>query len=195
MNNNEVERIDLGKVVLIKDDCGRWDFYRNKHGNNPQRIRRDRFETVEVVGDVVYGRKKNKSGEELLGIYDLRGNVKLYPKRVIDCGETFVVQKPLTWVWDFYTKKGKRLTYCFFEGVEVYEKKLIRVSYWFSGKAGMYNSKAEVVIPMGYYDELYVCSDKERKPLCIVIEEGNSQKFYELDGAEMEDSRKKKLGL
>lgn len=193
MSNHVVERIDLGKVIINKNFNGRWDFYQKEDtGNNFQRLTRDEFESVEVVGDVVYARKKNKRGEEVLGIYDFNGWVKLYPKKVIDCGETFLGQNSLDYSWDFYTKQGERITDEEFSAVEVFGN-LIRVARTdiLSFEVGIYNSKGEEVLPVKYRENMFIVADEDKNPVCIADRVYyNRWKFYNPDGTtltELED--------
>jgi len=188
----ETSSIVLGDAVLIRDEY-RWDFYRNDNGNNPRRITNERFESVEVIGKVVYARKDNKRGERVLGIYDLNGQVKLYPSKVIDFEATFLRQNHLDYSWDFYTKQGERITDKEFSSVEVFGN-LIRVSRncIVSFEVGVYNSKGEEVLPVKYRENMFIVADKNRKPVCIADRVYyNRWKFYNPDGttlAELEDS-------
>lgn len=182
----ETSSIVLGDTVLIKDERLRWDFYKNEHGNNPLRITHQEFKSVEVIGNVVYGRKYDKKGE-LLGIYDLNGRVKLYPKRVIDCGETFLGQNHLDHSWDFYTKQGERITDKEFSSVEIFGD-LIRVEkdWCISFEVGVYNCKGEEIIAMDYHENLFIVADENENPVCIADRVYyNRWKFYNPDGTTM----------
>lgn len=182
-------RIELGEYFLLR--IFGWDFYKYSD-DGEQRITCDKFESVEVVGDVVYARKKNTRGEEVLGIYDFKGNVKLYPKRVIDCGETFLGQNHLNYTWDFYTKEGECITDKEFSTVEVFGN-LIRVARTgiLSFEVGVYNSKGEEVLPVKYRENMFIVADEDKNPVCIADRVYyNRWKFYNPDGttlSEMED--------
>ena len=117
---------------------------------------------------MVYARKKNKRGEEVLGIYDLKALEKLYPKKVIDCGETFLAENHLDYSWDFYTKQGERITNEEFSTIKVLGN-LIRVARTnlLSFEVGVYNSKGEEILPVKYRENMFIVADEDKNPVCI----------------------------